>query len=288
MKILREALNIIAKNKYAAATTVAVLVCNMLILGIFGHVIRNLNGFLENVNSSVQITAYTSEKLKPEDIVQLVASIKAQDGVKDCRYVPKEEAIKEFAGDPDFKSYVDNVKENPLPNSVKIEVEKEHRNAKGLQELATFVGTLPGITEINYRKDETERFFNIISIIELFAAGFSLILVLSSAFVVTSTVRNNIHSRRGVINSMLNSGSSAKALKQVFVVESVILGAAGGIIAASLLILLELAVIGKINLLWSGRWARVDYLMFSGIVLFSAALGFLSSIFIRIEQSNHR
>ncbi len=287
MKIFHEALNTIRKNKYAAATTVAVLVCNMLILGIFGHVIRNLNQFLDNVNSSVQITAYTSEKLKPEDLVQLVASIKAQDGVKDCHYVPKEEAIKEFAGDPDFKSYVDNVKENPLPNSVKVGVEKEHRNAAGLQALAAFVGALPGITEVNYRKDEAERFFKIISSIEVFAAGFSLILILSSAFVVTSTVRNNIHSRRGVINSMLKSGSNAKALKKVFVLESVLLGAAGGVIAASLLAFLEFTVVGMINLLWSGRWVRVDAALFFGIVLFSALLGFLSSIFIRIEQSNH-
>ena len=216
MKIFHEAVKTISKNRYAAATTVAVLVCNMLILGISFHVIRNLNKFLNEVNSSVQITAYTSEKLKPEDIVQMVAVIKAQAGVSDCHYVPKEEAIKEFAADPDFKNYMENVKENPLPNAVKVEVDKEHRNAKGLQELAAFVGTLPGITEVNYRKDETERFFNIVSSVELFAAGFAVILVLSSAFVVTSTVRNNIHSRRGVINSMLKSGSTADALKKVF------------------------------------------------------------------------
>ncbi len=286
MKIFHEAVKTISKHRYAAATTVAVLVCNMLILGISFHVIRNLNKFLNEVNSSVQITAYASEKLKPEDIVQMVAVIKAQNGVSDCHYVSKEEAIKEFAADPDFKNYMENVKENPLPNTVKVEVEKEHRNAKGLQELAAFVGTLPGITEVNYRKDETERFLNIVSSVELFAAGFALILVLSSAFVVTSTVRNNIYSRRGVINSMLKSGSNAVALKKVFVLESVMLGAAGGLIAASLLLLIELAVIGKINLLWSGRWARVDALYFSGIVIFSAALGFLSSAFIRIEQSN--
>ncbi len=286
MKIFKEAIKTISKNRFTAATTVAVLVCNMLILGISFHVIRNLNKFLNEVNSSVQITAYTSEKIKPEDLVQMIAQIKAQAGVSDCHYVPKEEAIKRFASDPDFKSYVDNVKENPLPNAVQVEVEKEHRNNKGLQELAAFVGTLPGIKEVIYRKEETERFFNIVSGVELFVSGYALILVLSSAFVITSTVRNNIHSRRGLINSMLKSGSKADALKEVFILESVILGAVGGFIAASLLFLMEMAVIGKINMLWSDKWARVDFALFSGIVLFSAALGFLSSVFIRIEQSN--
>ena len=79
-------------------------------------------------------------------------------------------------------------------------------------------------------------------------------------------------------------GVSLLGIKAIFIVESIIQGAVGGLLAAVFLYLLEKTAIEKLNILWSGKWQQITLPMACIIVLAGILLGAAGSLFFRIKN----
>ncbi|MEI6846035.1 MAG: permease-like cell division protein FtsX, partial [Candidatus Firestonebacteria bacterium] len=273
MNLIKEAVLSLKKYKLTAISTIIILAFNLLVLGIFALLIYNLNNFLDEIRNSVEISVYLKEGTKKEVTDAIAMKIKLKSGIDDAVFVSRDEAIKEFAQNEDFKSYLDSFKINPLPDSIRVVINKEYKkDPLKIKEFADFIKTLENVTDVYYQKEEMERFYSFTGIIRKIVIWLSLILVSGSIFIVSSAVRLSVFARKEDIKKMKDAGATLFGIKAIFMVESILEGAAGGVLAALLLLGVERIALQKLNVLWSGKWLSVNPLIllivvFSGILL---------------------
>ena len=82
---------------------------------------------------------------------------------------------------------------------------------------------------------------------------------------------------------MKSSGVSLFGIKSIFMVESMIEGAAGGVLASLLLLSADRIAFEKLNILWSGKWLSVNPLIIIIVIFSGIAMGFISSLLFRIK-----
>ena len=195
-----------------------------------------------------------------------------------------EEALKEFAQNEDFKSYLDSFKINPLPDSIRVIINKEYKkDPVKLKEFADFFKTIDNVTDVYYQKEEIERFFGFAGIIRKIVIWLSVMLILGSIFIVSSTVRLSVFARKDDIKKMKSAGISLFSIKSIFMVESMLEGAAGGILAAIFLLGVERLAFEKLNILWSGKWLHITPVMILIVVFSGILMGLISSLLFRIK-----
>jgi len=285
VNLIKEAVYSLKKYKFTSFTIIMILAFNLLIIGMFALIMFNLNNFMDEIRDSVEITVFLKEGIKKEVAEAVMVKIKQRNGIEDALFVSREDALKEFANNEDFKSYLDNFKLNPLPDSIRVVVKKEFKeDSAKIKEFADYFSAIEGVSEIYYQKEEIEKFFNFAGIIRRIIIWISAILLLGSVFIVSSTIRVSVFSRREDIKKMKIDGVSLLGIKAIFIVESIIQGAVGGLLAAVFLYLLEKTAIEKLNILWSGKWQQITLPMACIIVLAGILLGAAGSLFFRIKN----
>ncbi|OGF45402.1 MAG: hypothetical protein A2452_04460 [Candidatus Firestonebacteria bacterium RIFOXYC2_FULL_39_67] len=284
MNVVKESVLSLKKYKFITITTILILAFNLLVLGIFAMLMYNLDNFLNEIRNSVEISVYLREGTKKEAADEIVMKIKLSKGVDNVVFVSRDEALKEFAQNEDFKTYLDSFKINPLPDSVRVLIKKEFKkDPLKLKELADSFKTIEKVTDVYYQREEIERFYSFAEIIRKIVSWLSIILVLGSIFIVSSTLRISVFARKEDIKKMKSSGVSLFGIKSIFMVESMIEGAAGGVLASLLLLSADRIAFEKLNILWSGKWLSVNPLIIIIVIFSGIAMGFISSLLFRIK-----
>jgi cell division transport system permease protein len=101
----------------------------------------------------------------------------------------------------------------------------------------------PAIDEVKNRKEETDKILTATSVVKLTMALLCGLLVLASALLVSNTIRLSLFSRRREVEVMKLVGATDWFIRWPFVLEGVILGALGGLLAVLLLAVGKIAFI---------------------------------------------
>lgn len=94
----------------------------------------------------------------------------------------------------------------------------------------------PGVANVVNQQQLLERFFNLLERLRLAALAVALILVLAAILLIGNTVRLSAYNRRRETAIMRLVGASNLYIQLPFVLEGMIAGLIGGVVAASLLI----------------------------------------------------
>ncbi|OGF46161.1 MAG: hypothetical protein A2231_03335 [Candidatus Firestonebacteria bacterium RIFOXYA2_FULL_40_8] len=284
MNVLKEVALSLKKYKFTTITTILILAFNILVLGIFAMLMYNLDNFLNEIRNSVEISVYLKDGTKREAADAIAVKIKIKTGIDDAVFVSRDEALKEFAQNEDFKSYLDSFKINPLPDSIRVVINKEFKkDPLKLKEFSDSFKTIENVTDVYYQREEVERFYGFAVVIRKIVIWLSVILVAGSIFIVSSTVRLSVFARKDDIKKMKSSGVALLKIKSIFIVESMLEGAAGGVLAALLLLGVERIAYEKLNILWSGKWLAVNPLIIVIVILSGIVMGLISSLLFRIK-----
>ena len=285
MNVIKETYLSLKKYKFITITTLVVLTFNLLILGIFMMLILNINLFVESIKSNVEISVFLKDGLQKTQIDSLLGRIRTKPGIDSCSFLSKDEALKEYIQLPDFKAYIDSLKVNPLPDAIKINVNRKYKDdIEKLRNIANSLKTLEGVSEVYYQEAETQKLFDIAGAIKNVVVGLSLILIIGSVLIVSSTIRMSVFARKDDIRHMRSLGISNLSIKSIFILEGIFQGIAGGILASVLLYILERILYDKINVLWFGRWQLMNgfYVLF--MIIIGVSLGFISSLLFRVKN----
>lgn len=285
MKVVKEAFLSLKKYKFMTLATIMVLTFNLLMLSIFGVLMYNLNSFLDEIKNSVEITVFLKDGIKKEVADGISVKIKLKTEVADAIFVSREDAIKELGESEDFRGYLNNFKINPLPDSIRVILNKEFKNdSVKMKETAEFCKQLDGVAEAYYQKEEVDKFFSLADVIRKIIIWLSMILFLGSVVIISNTIRISILARKEDLKKMRSEGVSWSGLKSIFIIESILQGLAGGVLAVLVLFVLERAALEKLNILWSGKWHSINIFAALIIIFTGIFLGFVGALFFRIKS----
>jgi cell division transport system permease protein len=149
--------------------------------------------------------------------------------------VSKDEALKRFKRNfGGLGTAADDLPENPLPASVEVRLVADANPAE-VERLAEHVATVGGVADVRYDRRWIQRLMDAATLVR--AAGFALatLLIFAAALTVASVVRLALLARRQEIHIMQLVGAPLAYIRGPFVVEGLIQGGAGAVVAVAAL-----------------------------------------------------
>jgi cell division transport system permease protein len=142
---------------------------------------------------------------------------------------------------------------NPLPDTFRVTPDKPGNVGKLRDALAPVSANGertvidPAIDEVKTRRDETTKILSATRVVKLSMAFLALLLVLASVLLISNTIRLSLFARRREVEVMKLVGATDWFIRWPFVIEGIIVGAMGGVMAILLLLVGKVAFIDPLK-----------------------------------------
>lgn len=224
--LIREGFRGIFTHKFMSFATVAVIVACLIIIGSLGVVSVNISSLIHNLEQENEVVAFVEENLSDEEARGLEASISGIENIASVEYVTKETAMDNF-----MKDY-DSVLMEGIDSSVFRNRYVVHLNdISKMLETRDALAAIPGIAKVNAHIDYANGFITVRNIVTVISLVLVAVLVLVSFFIMSNTIKLATFSRQDEIAIMRMVGATNGFIRLPFVVEGLVLGILGALIA---------------------------------------------------------
>jgi cell division transport system permease protein len=232
-----EAAGSLWRGRRAALVAVLTIAAGLFVLGFFLIANSNLQRLTGRWAESAELSVYLKDDATAEQ-VRVIGGLIEQSGLSAGReHVSKDEALKRFRTDfPDLAAAAGRLDRNPFPASYEVRLLPSVREAEAaVDSLAATLGGLAGVADVRYDR----RWLNRLNVAIRLIRGIGLIviamLVIASALTVANVVRLAATARRDEIEIMQLVGAPFAYVRGPFVVEGILQGGAGALVAIALL-----------------------------------------------------
>ena len=205
------------------------------VLGGFLLLTSNLERLFARWQEAAEFSAYFTDAVTADQRANVESLLRKSGAVRAIEFVSKEQALTRFK--QNFGTLSDathGLPENPLPASIEVRL-AQNANPATVESLAQSTATLAGVADVRYDRRWIQRLLNAVGMIR--AGGFALatMLVLAAALTVASVVRLALLARREEIHIMQLVGAPLAYIRGPFVMEGLIQGGVGAIVAVTIL-----------------------------------------------------
>jgi cell division transport system permease protein len=198
--------------------------------------------------------------------------------------VSRAEALKRFKNRlRGQETLLEGVRPEVLPTSFEISLKRAHRDTQNVESFVTVLKRIPGITEVQYGEEWVKRFNAFLNFMRRLGGLLGGFLVLAVIFIVSNTIKLTIYARRDEIEIMSLVGATAFFIKAPFLLEGLMQGLAGAVIAIGMLLAMYAGFLHNagsfltFNPVSSGLgFLPLEYI--GGIILAGGMLGFIGSL----------
>lgn len=232
-----EAAGSLWRGRRAALLAVLTIAAGLFVLGFFLIANSNLQRLTGRWAESAELSVYLKDDATSQQL-KLIDELIAQSGLAASReYVPKEETLKRFRTDfPDLAAAANRLERNPFPASYEVRLLPSVREAEAaVDSLAATLGGMAGVADVRYDR----RWLNRLNLAIGFIRGIGLVVIImlavASALTVANVVRLAAAARRDEIEIMQLVGAPFAYVRGPFVVEGILQGGAGALLALAVL-----------------------------------------------------
>lgn len=249
---LREALRALKRNAVPSFAAVATVLVTTLVLGVFIPVVQATTGAANDVRARVIADVYLKTDATQADIDRVRTEIETQvPHVKSVQFVSKEQAYKQQSRKN--KEAFKLLGANPLPDLFRITPDRPDNIGKVRDALAPpspSGGTTTidrAIDEVRNREDDTNKILSVTQAVKLTMAGLAILLAIASVLLIANTIRLSLYARRREVEVMKLVGATDWFIRWPFMIEGVVLGALGGLMAVLMLAVGKIALIDPLS-----------------------------------------
>ena len=239
---MREALRGLRRSSAPALAALLTVLLTAVVLGVFIPIVQATTGTANEVRSRVVVDVYIEDATTQLEQSQLRQAIESTPNVKFVEYISKGEAL-ERAREKNpgaFEEGAELLGSNPLPASFRVTPD----DPDGLDEIVTALesGSAPAFTaidEVRDREEDTDEILSATGLVKALTAGLAVLLVLASIALIANTIRLSVFARRREVEVMKLVGATNWFIRWPFVIEGMIVGFLGGLLAVLLLAVLK-------------------------------------------------
>ncbi|NMD10473.1 MAG: ABC transporter permease [Acidobacteria bacterium] len=237
-RAFRDAGGHLRRGKPRHAVSFAVLVLSFLMAGLFLSLSNNLRSRARILSRDVAVVVYLSPSATAAERRTIEDRVRLSPLVASVRTVTPEEAgdrfLKEF---PDLRDVLENLGRNPLPASIEAILRDPAGPDAPIDRMIDGLRRLPGVEDIQFNRRWSDRVRALGRLSDAVGVVVGGLLILMSIAVVSGAVRLNILSRHEEISILHLVGATNGYIRGPFLLEGLILGVAGGTVAAGLVLL---------------------------------------------------
>jgi cell division transport system permease protein len=276
---MRESLRALRRNAVPSFAAVATVLVTVLVLGVFIPVVQATTGAANNVRARVIADVYLKSGSTQADIERVRELIRTKaPGVKSVEFVSKEQAYREERK-RNPQAY-DILGANPLPDLFRVSPRNPDDIAKIRDALAPPApaggrATIdPAIDDVRNREEDTRKILSVTRAVKFTMAGLAVLLAIASVLLIANTIRLSLYARRREVEVMKLVGATDWFIRWPFVLEGIMVGALGGLLAVLLLGVLKVAVVDPLAADWA-LMAAPQTMNFAllAVVLLAASVG---------------
>jgi len=243
----REALRSVNRNAVPSFAAVASIVVTVLVLGVFIPVVQATTGAANDVRSRVLVDVFLQRDANDKAVARVRGLLGDARYVGKVQFVSKTQAYaQEKRRNPEAYQLLGS---NPLPDTFRVTPDTPSDALKLRDELAPQAAaggrtTIdPAIESVKNRKDETTKILTATRVVKLAMGLLAGLLILASLLLISNTIRLSLFARRREVEVMKLVGATDWFIRWPFVIEGVVLGTLGGVLAVLLLLVGKLALI---------------------------------------------
>ena len=269
---IKQAFQQIGRNFGMSMASVFAITAMMLILGIFFVAMVNINLFTETVKSNYeQMEVFLVDDITGNQTNLLLNTVKAIDGVRSAEYRTQEENLEIFKTRWGESGYLlDSLGDNPLPNSIVVEVD----TLEAADQVHAELKQLEGIEDIRYYKETVDKLTKATKFLQTAMLVMMAFLVIVSIVVVSNTIKLTVAARSKEISIMKYIGATNWFIRGPFLLEGIIIGVISSLLAAGITYFLYVQFVeyaGKqILVMLSSPLVPAAYLAINIIIIFLA------------------
>lgn len=235
MRALREALAGLRRAPLLGGLSIVSIGFSLFIVGLFGLTAHNIDRALARVEEQVEIVAYLREGVASSRVDVARREIASYPEVADVRYISKVEALHNARRElREFSDVFSELEVNPLPASFEVELTPAHRTRAGVEDVAARLRDYPFVEEVRYGREWMERVFSLRSVAAGAAVALGGAFAVVAMMLIGTAVRMSILARSKEIAIMQTVGAREGYIRRPFLLEGLITGVAGGLLALGL------------------------------------------------------
>jgi cell division transport system permease protein len=235
---LKEALRGLRRSSAPALAALLTVLLTAIVLGVFIPIVQATTGTANEVRGRIVADVYLKETATATDRAEVRQTIESTANVKSVEFISKAAAL-ERAKEKNPKAFEEGAEllgVNPLPDSFRVTPEDPERIHVIVEELQPG-GTpaLAAIDEVRDREEDTDKILSATGLVKILTAGLAGLLLFASIALIANTIRLSIFARRREVEVMRLVGATNWFIRWPFVIEGVIVGFFGGVLAVLLL-----------------------------------------------------
>jgi cell division transport system permease protein len=256
---LREAIRAVRRSAAPSFAAVATVLVTMLVLGVFIPIVQATNGAANTVRSRVEVDVYMKTKATAADEARVRRELLAVAHVHSVQFVSKQTAYaQQSKADPQAYKLLGS---NPLPDTFHVVPDNPANVLSVHNALVPSSGgngpTQPGIDSaiqsVSNKRNDTKKILEVTNLVTITAAALTVLLTIASVLLIANTIRLSLYSRRREVEVMKLVGATDWFIRWPFVIEGVVVGAAGALLAIAVLGITKVALLDPL----AGHWALI-------------------------------
>jgi cell division transport system permease protein len=232
----QEALTSLWRSRLINALSVGTIAVSLFVLGAFLAVANSLNDIVTRWTQKVQVVFFLEDGIEDRVRQSLENRLKEDPAVESQVLVSRGEALDRFrALFRDMRSLPEDLGENPFPASLEISLKADHQSPAEVERLVAAFERAPGVREVQYDLLWIDRLATGVRLVRGAGAFLGGILVLAGVFTISNVIRLTVYAREDELDIMRLVGATQAYVKGPFVVEGMVQGGLGGLLAVLLL-----------------------------------------------------
>jgi cell division transport system permease protein len=250
---LREAIRSMRRSAAPSFAALATVLVTMLVLGVFIPIVQATNGAADSVRGRVEVDVYMNTNATAADDTRVQGELTRLPHVKQVQFVSKQQAYKQQAKqDPEAYALLGS---NPLPDTFHV-IPDNPSNVLLVHSEITGSGTGggsidPAINQVSNKQTQTKQILEVTNLVTITAAVLTVLLVLASILLIANTIRLSLYSRRREVEVMKLVGATDWFIRWPFVIEGMIVGSLGALLAIIVLGITKVALLDPLASNWT-------------------------------------
>ncbi len=273
--LIKEGFRSFGRSRQPAIITIVTIFLSLLILSFVIGGWQTVDSLLRSSRSNVDVEIFLEDGLSKAQREKIYAKIFQSGEIASARYIDKETAKKRFINEFGDEMF-DLADENPLPESVLIEFEPEWMDSERILKFVEDMRKVDGVWEIPYQSSvlkTLEKYQDKVFYIGILVFGFLLFILV---VFISNTIKLSVYARTDVIGIMRLVGATPTFIKTPFLIEGIVLGFWGAVMALIFLWIFKIWVIPQLVFIFDFQ-LDLNLEFHFAMILTGIIIGFLGS-----------
>jgi cell division transport system permease protein len=250
-----EAFRALRRSAAPSIAAIVTIVVTTLLLGVLVPVLKASEDKTQDVRDQIGLNVYLYDDATQAEIDALGKELAAIEHVEGVEFISKAQAV-DILQDRvrgDLRDSIGELKQNPLPASFSLDLD-DPDNLNSVSAAISTVGPSgepkplsPIIEEVKDARQDASKITRVTGAVKIVLIVLAALLLVASLMLVGNTIRLSIYARRREVEVMRLVGATNWFIRWPFIIEGVIVGLAGALVAVAILWLGKVTVVDPLS-----------------------------------------